>query len=444
MWTATYQMLLRLARPWVHLRLRLRARREPAYGERIAERFGHVPAGIRAAGVWFHAVSAGETIAAAPLIAEFAAANPTVPVLVTTMTPAGAAAVERHLAGHVQHCYAPYDFPDAVQRFYDAVQPRLAVLVETELWPNLIGQASARGIPVLLVNARLSERSAAGYRRLGALARRMFGQLAMVACQYPAHRERFVALGVPADRVAALGNVKFDVALPPEHAGRVAELHTRFHFDDAPVWIAASTHVPEEALALATHREILRELPGARLVLVPRHPARTPEVLALCASSGLTVARHTRPEPADTAASVVLVDTMGVLLDYFPLAWVAFVGGSFVRVGGHNPIEPAVCGLPVVTGPHVFNFADVVEPFRTAGTLEIVNEPDALAGAVLRWLRDPAARTAAGARARDVVGAHAGATARLRRLLQDALERNPLAAAPAHAGPANDKAGAIG
>jgi 3-deoxy-D-manno-octulosonic-acid transferase len=445
MWMAAYQMLLRLVRPWVRLRLRLRARREPAYGERVAERFGHVPVGIRPGGVWFHAVSAGETIAAAPLIAGFAAADADVPVLVTTMTPAGASAVERLLAGRVQHCYAPYDFPDAVQRFYDAVQPRLAVLVETELWPNLIAAAAARGIPVLLVNARLSERSAAGYRRLGTLTRRMFDQLEFVACQYPAHRDRFVALGVPAERVAALGNMKFDVALAPEHAGRADALRARYGFAGAPLWIAASTHAPEEALALAVHRELLRELPAARLVLVPRHPARTPEVQALCESAGFAPARHTRPAPEDVAARVVLVDAMGVLLDYYRLAAVAFVGGSFAPVGGHNPIEPAVCGVPVVMGPHVFNFADVVEPFRSAGTLAIVAQPDALAAALLRWLRDPVAALAAGERAREVVAAHAGATARLRRLLEDALDRSARGTrAAASVGPGNDKAGAIG
>jgi 3-deoxy-D-manno-octulosonic-acid transferase len=445
MWTVAYQLLLRAARPWVRLRLRFRARREPAYGERTAERFGYVPAAVRPGGVWFHAVSAGEAIAAAPLIAEFAVAHPEVPVVVTTMTPAGAAAVEYHLAGRVQHCYAPYDFPDAVQRFYDAVRPRLAVLVETELWPNLVGEAAARRIPVLLMNARLSERSAAGYRRLGTLTRRMLGQLAFVACQYPAHRERFVALGVPPERVAAFGNVKFDVTLPPEHAARVAALGARYRFDDAPVWIAASTHPTEEALTLAAHQQIRRHLPAARLVLVPRHPPRAPDVLALCESAGFAAARHTRPDPADTSASVVLVDAMGVLLDYYALAAVAFVGGSFAPVGGHNPIEPAVCGVPVVMGPHVFNFADVVEPFRTAGTLSLVDDPDALAPAVLALLADPARRAAAGQLAREVVAAHAGATARLRRLLQDVFDRTERDAAGApRAGPGNDKAGAIG
>lgn len=423
MWTAVYQLVLWVVRPWVRLRLCWRARREPGYAERIEERFGRVPIGIPRGCVWFHTVSAGETIAAAPLIAELAAAYPALPFLVTTMTPAGSAEVRRRLGDRVHHCYAPYDFPDAVRRFYAAVEPRLVVLMETELWPNLVAAAAARAIPVLLVNARLSARSAAGYRKLGGLTRNMLRQLHFVACQYPDHVARFLALGASADRVAAFGSVKFDVTLPVGHAARVTALRDRWGIDAEPVWIAASTHPGEEALALAAHRAIRAALPGARLILVPRHPPRAAEVEALCRSAGFTVARHSRTDPADADSDVVLVDVMGALFDYYALAAVAFVGGSLVAMGGHNPIEPALCGVPVVTGPQVFNFADVVEPLRAAECLEIVARPDALAPALLRWLRDPERRAAAADRARVVVAANAGATRRLRALLETELDR---------------------
>jgi len=418
MWTFIYQLLLLLAYPWMRLRLRLRARREPAYGERVAERFGHVPAGIPKGCIWFHTVSAGETIAAAPLIADLAAAHPDIPCLVTTMTPTGSDQVQARLGDRVHHCYAPYDFRGAVERFYAAVEPRLLILMETELWPNLIAGAAARGVPVVLVNGRLSARSAAGYRRLGALTRRMLERLTCIACQYPDHAERFIALGAPRERVAALGSVKFDVALPDHHAERVAALRVRWQFGDAPVWIAASTHPGEEALALAAHREIRSRMPGARLILVPRHPARTAEVLALCRAEGCPVGRHSVVDTADQVAGIVLVDEMGVLLDYYALAGAAFVGGSFVPVGGHNPIEPALCGVPVVMGPQVFNFTDVVEVFRAERCLEIVERPEALAPLVAAWLGDTHGRAAAGARARAVVAANTGATARLRALLE--------------------------
>jgi 3-deoxy-D-manno-octulosonic-acid transferase len=423
MWTALYQLLLWLARPWVRVRLRRRARREPAYGERIEERFGRVPDGIPKGCIWFHTVSAGETIAAAPLIAELAAAWPALPFLVTTTTPAGSTEVRKRLGARVHHCYAPYDFPDAVRRFYSAVEPRLVVLMETELWPNLVAAAATRGVPVLLVNARLSARSAAGYRRLGGLTRRMLGRLRFIACQYPGHAERFVALGAPPGRVAALGSIKFDVTLPPGHAEQVALLRDRWRTGDGSVWIAASTHPGEEGPVLAAHRQIRAVLPDARLILVPRHPPRAGEVEALCRDAGLTVARHSRTGTLDRQADVVLVDAMGMLLDYYALAAVAFVGGSFVPIGGHNPIEPALCGVPVVTGPHVFNFADVVDPFRVAGCLETIGQPSALAPAVLRWLQDPARRALAADRARAVVAANAGATARLRALLEAELGR---------------------
>jgi 3-deoxy-D-manno-octulosonic-acid transferase len=223
--------------------------------------------------------------------------------------------------------------------------------------------------------------------------------------------------------VAAFGSVKFDVTLPVGHAARVTALRDRWGIDAEPVWVAASTHPGEEALVLAAHRAIRAALPGARLILVPRHPPRAAEVEALCRSAGFKVARHSRTDPADAVADVMLVDVMGVLFDYYALAAVAFVGGSLVATGGHNPVEPALCGVPVVTGQHLFNFADVVEPFRAAECLEIVARPDALAPAVLGWLRDPERRAGAAGRARAVVAANAGATRRLRALLETELDR---------------------
>ena len=200
-WRAVYRLLLLAARPWVVVRLWLRGRTEPEYRARIAERFAELPAGLPQQPVWFHTVSAGETIAAAPLIRALNGMFPDVPFLVTTMTPTGSAQVARLLGDRVAHCYAPYDFPGTVRRFYDAVQPRLLVLMETELWPNVLREASRRGVPALLVNGRLSERSAAGYRRLGALTRDMLGSLRFIACQYPLHAERFLSLGARPERL---------------------------------------------------------------------------------------------------------------------------------------------------------------------------------------------------------------------------------------------------
>jgi 3-deoxy-D-manno-octulosonic-acid transferase len=417
MWRLLYPVLLVLAWPLVHARLVLRARREPEYAERTAERFGRVPPHVPPGCVWFHTVSAGETIAAAPLIAELARANTTRPFLVTTMTPTGSAQVRARLDGLVHHCYAPYDFPWAVNRFYRAVQPRLLVLMETELWPNLVAGAHRRGVPVLLVNARLSERSARGYRRLGGLSRRMLGQIDCIACQYADHADRFIALGARADRVCTCGSVKFDLVLPEDHARQVAALRDRFAMHDGPVWIAGSTHPGEEAQVLEAHLRLRERLPDVRLILVPRHPARAAELAGLCAARGLASARLSQPAAGDATAEVVVGDVMGTLLALYGVADVAFVGGSLVAHGGHNPVEPALCGLPVLMGPNVFNFAEVAARFREAGALRQVNDSDALTDALRDLVENPAARREAGARARRVIADNGGATVRLLELI---------------------------
>ncbi len=417
MWSILYRLVLLLAWPGVYLRLRWRARVEPEYGRRVAERFGRVPAEVPPGCVWFHTVSAGETIAAAPLIAKLARQFAPLPFLVTTMTPTGSAEVIRRLGDQVHHCYLPYDFPWAVRRFYQRVQPRLLVLMETELWPNLLREGEARGVPALLVNARLSERSARGYRRLGVLTRDMLRRLRYIACQYPDHARRFVELGAPEARVLVHGSVKFDIALPADHGRRLVALRRAWALR-MPVWIAGSTHPGEEEAVLQAHARLRNRYPDARLILVPRHPARADEVEALCRDRGFTVARQSRPSAADGDAAVIVGDVMGELQYLYGLAEVAFVGGSLSEIGGHNPIEPAACGIPVLMGPRVFNFEDVVKAFREAGCLRIVADAGALTEALEDWLVNPEKRRALGARAREVVTANAGAEARLHGLLE--------------------------
>jgi len=244
-----YQALLWLALPLVPLRLAWRARREPAYGQRWGERFGRAPTLLPKGCIWFHAVSAGETIAVAPLVSALAAEFPRAPCLVTNMTPAGAKQAQQRLGDKVAHCYAPYDFPFAVRAFFRAVQPRLLVLVETELWPNLISEARRRGVPVLLINARLSERSARAYGRAPKFTKAMLSQLDLIACQDADQVRRFVALGAAPDKVQVLGSVKFDAVLPPDHGRDVAAMGDKLGLAGRPVWIAASTHEGEERAA---------------------------------------------------------------------------------------------------------------------------------------------------------------------------------------------------
>ncbi len=441
MWSALYQLLLLFAYPLVRLRLRWRARREPAYGDRLEERFGWVPADVPQGAIWFHTVSAGETIAAVPVIVELIRRYPDVPFLVTTMTPTGSEQVRMRLiagsnpsdgqqdvlsaagedvqpaAQPVAHCYAPYDFPWVLRRFFDRVQPRLLVLMETELWPNLLARASREAVPVVLINARLSARSARGYRRLGGLARKMLQRLAVIACQYPNHAERFLALGATQEQLQVLGSVKFDVRLPADASERVEALRGRWGLHSRRTWIAGSTHPGEDEVLLQAHLAVRRRLPEARLILVPRHPSRTGEVLALCRAQGLRVARQSQSMPDDVDADVVLGDVMGQLIYLYGLSEVAFLGGSLLPVGGHNPIEPALWGQPLLIGPEHDNFADVVDRFAEAGCLSIVSGAESLAVELCRYLQDPGARQRAGTAAQEVVAKNGGARDRLLTLL---------------------------
>ena len=307
---------------------------------------------------------------------------------------------------------SPYDCPAAVRRFFVRVQPRALILVETELWPNLLRFAARDRIPVVLVNGRLSARSARGYGRIGALTLEMLAGFDLIGCQSDAHRERFIALGALPECVQALGSVKFDVRLPAEHGAAAGSLRASLGWREQPVFIAASTHPGEDEQVLEAFGRMRQQVPGVRLLLVPRHPVRAEAVLALVKGSGFAgvlQSRHT----AETAVPDVLVgDVMGSLLLLYGVADVAFVGGSLVATGGHNPIEPALWGLPVVVGPHTFNFTDVVEDFRRVQALVEVPDAAGLAAAAVAWLTDRASARVSGRRALELVERRRGALER--------------------------------
>ena len=419
MWHTVYQLALKIAEPLVRARLRRRARREPAYGERVEERFGAVPATVPRGAIWFHTVSAGETIAAAPLIAELQQQHAHLPFLVTTMTPTGSEQVAQQLGDAVHHCYAPYDFGHAVESFYERVQPRLLVLMETELWPNLIAGAHQRDIPVLLVNGRLSEKSARGYGRVGSLTRGMLAQLAVIGVQESEHRERFVALGARARNVHITGNLKFDHQLPGDYEMRLTQLYRQLPLTDRWVWIAASTHPGEDAQVLQAHRQLRKVDPQALLILVPRHPVRATEVMDLATAAGLDACPQTQLDQCHDpeALAVLVADTMGQLGLLYGLAECAFVGGSLVEHGGHNPIEPALCSCPILMGPSRHNFTAVCQAFTDQEALGMVQDADALAARLIEYVRDDALATADGRAARQVVEANRGARGRIQALL---------------------------
>ena len=350
-----YTLLLHLALPLIALRLALRARKAPAYARRIKERFSFALPPLKPGGIWVHAVSVGESIAAAPMIRALQARYPELPITVTCMTPTGSERIQALFGDSVQHCYLPYDLPWAAARFLDRVRPRLAVVMETELWPNHIHQCARRGIPVALANARLSERSARGYARFGKLTAPMLAELSLIAVQTQAEAQRFLDLGARPDCVEVTGSIKFDLKIDAELLQRAAELRRQWQAEQRPVWIAASTHAGEDEIVLAAHRQLLETRPNALLILVPRHPERFNSVHELCLSDGLTTRRRATGEAVQAGDQVLLGDTMGELLFLYALADIAFVGGSLVANGGHNLLEPAALGKPVLSGPHLFN-----------------------------------------------------------------------------------------
>ena len=396
-----YSLLLHLALPWVWARLHWRARTESGYGERVGERFGNTPP-LPAGAVWFHTVSAGETNAAAPIIQAVQERLPERPVLVTTMTPTGSERV-RTLLSDIAHCYAPYDYPWAVRRFLQRAAPACLVLMETELWPNLIRRTARRGAPVFLVNARLSERSYRRYRRVSPLLRETLQHVRGVLCQYDDTATRFRSLG--ARQVQVTGSVKFDAELAPDPFG-VADPG----FGGAPTWIAGSTHAGEEEVILDAHRMLLAQYPAMRLILVPRHPARAPQVQQLVRQRGF--ASGLASERAQ-GAQVLIGDVMGTLAHLYAYADVAFVGGSLDRTGGHNPIEAASHGLPILMGTATFKIDEIRARFAAEGCLHVVTDAADIERTVAALIADPERRRQQGERAKAVVQRNRGAQQRV-------------------------------
>ncbi|MBM4204877.1 MAG: 3-deoxy-D-manno-octulosonic acid transferase [Gammaproteobacteria bacterium] len=416
---AFYFCVLELARPFIRTRLWWRSRREPGYADRVTERYGDVSSMAHLAPLWIHAVSAGETIAAVPLIEAMLSRHPDVPILVTSTTATGSSEIKRRLGSRVLHAFAPYDFEAAVKLYFRRVKPRALVLIETELWPNLLRTARQAGIPVVLVNGRLSERSAKGYGRIAALSRDMLQSFSLIGCQSETHRERFIALGAPKERVQSLGSVKYDVKLDEAVRREAIQLREQYQWQNHPVFIAASTHPGEEEQVLDAWSLVRSQQPDARLMIVPRHPPRADEVCALIAARGLESARQSRVSGA--APEVVVGDVMGSLLKLYGVADAAFVGGSLVPRGGHNPIEPALWGVPFVTGPHTFNFADVMNDFRDASAVVEIGNATELKVQIAVCLAGEGQGKETGERARVLVDQKRGALERTLAALEPVL-----------------------
>ena len=414
-----YSALLYALMPLVLLRLLWRSRRAPAYRQRLAERFGIFDTDFDTgtAAIWLHAVSVGEVLAAAPVIENLLLTYPGQRIVVTTTTPTGSEQVSTLFGERVFHVYAPWDLPGAVRRFLRRTRPALLLLMETELWPNLLHYTRAGPCKIMLANARLSERSARGYARFPRFTRALLGNLDTVACQSAADGQRFVALGLPAEALQVTGSIKFDLDLDAAMRARVASLRHDFAADTRPVLLAASTHRGEDEQILAAFARLRQVRDDCLLVLVPRHPERFDEVYALCAREGWQVLRRSAgigPAPGD---DVVLGDTMGELVLLLGVATVAVIGGSLVERGGHNALEAAAWGVPVVTGPYMYNFVEISALLTAAGAMIMLDDPQQLAPCLIALLGDSQRLREMGAAGQQVVADNRGAREQLMALV---------------------------
>jgi len=415
-----YNLLIRLVAPLAFLFELWRGVRDPSYRERRTERLGLGPP-LAVPSIWVHAVSVGEVQASAPLVRELLARYPETPLVMTTVTPTGAARCRLLFGERVLHRYVPLDMPGAVRRFFDRIRPRIAVIIETELWPNLYAECGRRRVPLVLASARISPRSVRRYRRLVPLFRETLSHGIVIAAQSEADAERFVSIGANPQRTHVTGNIKFDFELQDE-VGQRGDAWRRAAAPDRPVWVAGSTHEGEEAILLQAHEALRQSCPGALLVLVPRHPGRFAEVGQWLDRRGTDWVGRASGAPVTRACAVVLGDTMGELMMFYAAADVAFVAGSLVPVGGHNLLEPAALGKPILTGPFNFNGEDIHRKLAEAGAVDTVEGAAALASRLAGLFGDPAARRAQGARGLAVLEANRGALSRLLALIGPLLE----------------------
>lgn len=381
-----YTVLFYLALPLVLLRLWWKGRKNPAYRLRIKERFGLVSFTCKNA-IWVHAVSLGETVAAIPLLEDLLQTYPDHPLVLTNTTPTGSDKVLQHFGKRVQHCYFPYDLPFVWRHFFNKIKPKFILIMETELWPNLLHYAKGQQVPVMLVNARLSDDSIKRYRYLQPLTRYMLNEIKIIATQSELDSERFKSLGADPKKVIHVGNLKFDVKVAADLVTKAEALKAKFSHH--PIWIAASTHKGEDEQILKIHQEILKIYPEALLIIVPRHPERFSETENLIKACGLSYQCKSKSDVPDKSTQVFLGDTMGELQFYYALADVAFVGGTLVPIGGHNPLEALVLGKKVITGPYVNNAKMMYQELEQAGLVECMKGADAVTKALLKALQQP-------------------------------------------------------
>ena len=402
-----YSLIFYLILPFIFLRLKLKARKLASYEEHWHERLGYAPISNRPL-IWLHAVSVGETIASAPLVKAIKHELPEYDILVTNMTPTGRLQAEQSLGDDVIHAFVPYDYTTAVKRFLRRVKPQLLIIMETELWPNIIHYTTKAKIPIILANARLSKKSANAYQWIRFFVKAMLKNIDKIAVQSQADAERFLNLGANEKQIEVTGNIKFDCETPDNLIKEGKLLRSSWN-NDRPVWIAASTHEGEEEKILKAHQLVKQTLQDALLILVPRHPERFQTVYELCLANNFSVIKRSDDTPCLPNTDVFLGDSMGELFLYYGMSDAAFVGGSLVQVGGHNVLEPAAIGIPVITGNIYHNFIEIVSLLEQAGTLAVINDENMLNKQLIKLLTNKPLRLQIGQLGREVVMENRGA-----------------------------------
>ncbi|WMB73014.1 lipid IV(A) 3-deoxy-D-manno-octulosonic acid transferase [Shewanella oncorhynchi] len=411
-----YSTILYLLSPLLVVYLAFRAIKSPDYRGRWGERFGLTR--LKSTDLLVHSVSMGETLAAIPLIRLIMQSHPELSITVTTTSPTGSAEVRKAFGDSVQHCYLPFDLPWCVGRFLRQVSPKSCIIMETELWPNLVALAAKRGVRLMLANARLSAKSAAQYAKRPKLSRPMLQRLDIIAVQTQVEAQRFIELGVSPDRVTVCGSLKFDLSITPERLANAKLLRQTWGRETSPIWVAGSVHPGEFDAMLTAHRQLLAQWPDALLIIAPRHPEQFSAVAEFVASQGFESVRRSGNFPVAATTQVLVGDTMGELLTFYGAADQAFVGGTLITNGGHNPLEPVAMGVPVMVGPNHWDFAQITQMLADAGGLKVVASADELAANLIEYFAKPELRLQAVNAGLAVVEANRGALQRQFTLVQ--------------------------
>jgi 3-deoxy-D-manno-octulosonic-acid transferase len=415
-----YMAAVALAAPLALGFTALRGLADPAYRDRLGERFGYTKAAFASRPIWVHAVSVGEIQAAAVLVRALRQRYPQHPLLITTATPTGAQRAAALFGDFATHAYLPYDTGRAVKRFLARVQPRMAVVMEREIWPTLFRECARRSIPVVLASARISAASAERHARLAGVFAPALATNVTVAAQTAADAERYRALGADPAAVHVVGNIKFDLETPVE-ARRDGAALREAQLQNRPVWVAGSTHEGEEDILLDAHDRVRARRSDALLILAPRHPNRFAQLQARLRERGANFTTRSSGAPIERSHAVLLGDTLGELTMFYAAADVAFVAGSLAPIGGHNLLEPAALARPIVVGPHNFNAPEIAAAMLEAGAAVQAASREEIADAVATLLEDPARREEMGARGAQVVARNRGALGRLMELIEKGL-----------------------